>query len=296
MKLRPAEILALLNLIAYGIIRLGADLHGFNWYGLEQAFGRLFYGFLPVILLLWAYVGYRLMRGKDHKVRVPWRDLVVLVVLFFSYWTLAGMAGGDRVDLIHMLSPIDRDDMLMGADMALLGSHPSQALEAFASKALTEFLLTIYLLAYLPLFIMLLFILHGRGYEKDRDVLVTAFTLAYTLAIPIFFLVPATGPAFNLDFQSDLYVPCGVRAQDMELAIKGIDSTQRNCFPSLHVALSTIALLMVGKLRRGEKAVFAALVLILWFSTLYLRYHYFIDLLAGWSLAIFSVWASKRLV
>src|SRR5262249_19107425 len=67
-------------------------------------------------------------------------------------------------------------------------------------------------------------------------------------------------------------------------------------FPSLHVAISTIALIYACRYRdrsRLDKVIFWAylpLVVSLWFSTVYLRHHWFIDILAGWILALLSCW------
>ena len=70
----------------------------------------------------------------------------------------------------------------------------------------------------------------------------------------------------------------------------------RDIFPSLHVGISAIVLWYA---RRRSRRLFAALlplVLLNWISTVYLRYHYFIDVVAGWATAWASIVLASRLL
>jgi membrane-associated phospholipid phosphatase len=59
----------------------------------------------------------------------------------------------------------------------------------------------------------------------------------------------------------------------------------RAAFPSLHAAVSLVALLYAWRHLRWWFWVLLPFVAGLWVSTIYLRHHYAVDLLAGWLLA-----------
>jgi membrane-associated phospholipid phosphatase len=71
----------------------------------------------------------------------------------------------------------------------------------------------------------------------------------------------------------------------------------RDCFPSLHTAVSTLTSLWAWRTRRLHRlgsvvaTIYLPLNAALWFATVYLRYHWVVDLLAGWLLAVAVAWA-----
>ena len=75
-----------------------------------------------------------------------------------------------------------------------------------------------------------------------------------------------------------------------------------DAFPSMHTAISTIALVHAHRLGpllaprhpRAFFRVFLPVVVLLQLATLYLRQHYFVDLLAAWALAAVSLWLATR--
>ena len=69
----------------------------------------------------------------------------------------------------------------------------------------------------------------------------------------------------------------------------------RAAFPSLHAAVSLVALVYAWRYAAPWFWVLLPFVLGLWVSTIYLRHHYVVDLLAGWALAPVAVWLAPRL-
>jgi membrane-associated phospholipid phosphatase len=299
-SIRVSESLVLFNIIAYGLLRLSADIGGFNWWGLY----RVFITFLNAVLWLlpMAYFVYfiRMYRGNPVSLSfrkiVPLRELLVVLLLFISYWSLAGISGNDKIDLIHYVTKEDKSWTLVRLDDMLLGYQPSQRLETMVNAGLTTLMLLIYTLAYIPLLLFLLFTLHIMGESAEKELYVTGIMVAYTIALPFFFLIPAPTPEYVLNFSAEhpLYTDDLGRALDK--VTKDFDSTQRNSFPSLHVALSTLAIIYSRRLDKIQRVLIIALVVTMWFSTLYLRQHYFIDLIGGWTLALLSAWASPKLI
>jgi membrane-associated phospholipid phosphatase len=73
-------------------------------------------------------------------------------------------------------------------------------------------------------------------------------------------------------------------------------------FPSLHVGISTVALLYAYKYRHFSKlyywmwVLYIPLVTSLWISTVYLRHHWVIDIFAGWIVAAIGYILAKHTI
>ncbi|MFH1054589.1 MAG: phosphatase PAP2 family protein [Candidatus Altiarchaeota archaeon] len=66
-------------------------------------------------------------------------------------------------------------------------------------------------------------------------------------------------------------------------------------FPSVHVALSLLVLLYALKFSRKWGYALAPLIVLSWVSTVYLRRHYFIDVIAGIALAVIVYHITPRM-
>ena len=76
-------------------------------------------------------------------------------------------------------------------------------------------------------------------------------------------------------------------------ALLPVDS--RAAFPSLHAGVSLLALYYAWRYVRGWFWVLLPFALGLWVSTIYLRHHYVVDLVAGWMLTPVAAWVAPRL-
>src|SRR5205823_1731037 len=125
-----------------------------------------------------------------------------------------------------------------------------------------------------------------------KKFMVGLFSL-YGLGLLGYTLVPAQGPylAMAHQFQGPLAGALFTRWNDW---LVGFGSNGFDVFPSLHCAV-TVYLLLFDRQHRPWR--FWLLLLPcagLWFSTLYLRYHYFIDVPCGFALGLFSIWLAKN--
>ena len=191
-----------------------------------------------------------------------------------------------------VLSPHDRDDALLALDRRLFGETPALRLESITTPTLTDAMTIAYFLH-----LILPPILALACYLKDRE-LFREFLLAVLLGGAVasvgYLVVPAVGPGlahaarFHLELHGRLYGPV-THLVDLARA-------PRDVFPSLHVGLSSIVLYYAARRGRAWFLVCLPLVLANWFSTVYLRYHYLIDVFAGWLLAILVVLGSRALL
>ena len=78
----------------------------------------------------------------------------------------------------------------------------------------------------------------------------------------------------------------------LQAAWDGLSVIPCGAFPSLHVGISTVALLYAWKFRNFSRLykwiwwIYIPLVISLWISTIYLRHHWVIDIFAGWAVAV----------
>jgi membrane-associated phospholipid phosphatase len=107
---------------------------------------------------------------------------------------------------------------------------------------------------------------------------------------------PAAPPRLVLvyEFTKDLHgYPFGPsNLSALAFSLLPVDS--RAAFPSLHAAASLVALVYAWRFARRWSGVLLPFVVGLWASTIYLRHHYFVDLVAGWLLAPAALWLAPR--
>jgi membrane-associated phospholipid phosphatase len=121
--------------------------------------------------------------------------------------------------------------------------------------------------------------------------------VCFYLGYALYVIFPAAPPRLVMarEFTVNLYgYPQFFSSVSAEaLALLPVDS--RAAFPSLHAGVSLVALLYAWRTLRPWFWVLLPFVLGLWASTIYLRHHYAVDLLAGWLLAPVAMALAPRL-
>jgi membrane-associated phospholipid phosphatase len=174
------------------------------------------------------------------------------------------------------------DHLLFDIDTHLIGGNVSIWLERLVNPALTEVMSFCYIL-FMPLLYSNL--LRYFIWEREkRPAFFTGLFTIYGVGFCGYVLVPAAGPyrAFANLFPVPL---TGSFITNLNRAMVLAGSNHVDVFPSLHCAVSAYIL---GFAYRHHKREFWCLLLPvvgLWVSTLYLRYHYFVDVVCGFILA-----------
>jgi membrane-associated phospholipid phosphatase len=127
------------------------------------------------------------------------------------------------------------------------------------------------------------------------------FLIAATFLITYlgYILVPARGPRF-MDYASS-YPPLqgGWTFSFFKNLLDTLEGTQFDCFPSGHVAIVMVGAYLARKISAPVFYVFAVFAACITFSTVYLRYHYVIDVIAGTVLALLVIrcgpWVYRKL-
>jgi membrane-associated phospholipid phosphatase len=194
--------------------------------------------------------------------------------------------------VVPALHPQLQDATLRAADRWLLGGSASVWLGQWTQPALSEVLSFCYVV-FFP------YLIFSWVYYLARKPLVVAqrfwsgfFTL-YAVGFTGYLLVPAVGPHLDPAMAGQLASFHGP-ITDFNAGIVQAGSNRVDCFPSLHVAVSTYLLLFDFRECRWRFWLWLGPCVGLWVSTLYLGYHYFTDLLAGWLLTAVTLWAVNR--
>ncbi len=199
-------------------------------------------------------------------------------------------------ELYFMVKPIhgvDYDQILINIDRFIFGGDPTHYLFTIANPVLTELLQIVYAtFFFLPVILGVNLLL--KGMEKEFHFTTYSIVLGFFLSYIGYLLVPAIGPRFTLhDFAATNYELPGlfltnylreiVNAGESIPAgtINPIEVVQRDVFPSGHTQMTLIVMYLSVKFRLRSRYFFLVNGSLLIFSTVYLRYHYFIDLVGG---------------
>ena len=139
-------------------------------------------------------------------------------------------------------------------------------------------------LIYILVFSMYLYTNHKH--EAFRETLVSII-LTFYIGYIGYVLFPAVGPKFTMShmFETSL---SGTQISDrlsFLINYEISEYTRRDCFPSLHNGIIFLILLFAYKYNKIYAIIFLPFAISLFVSTLYLRYHYFVDMIAGFILA-----------
>ena len=199
-------------------------------------------------------------------------------------------------DTIGFVNPHDVHHWLVALDDLLFGVQPCVWAEQFITPLRTEVMQFLYLNFFWIGPSTSLVLLLRRRWPAFRTATL-GVVLCFYIGYALYVIFPAAPPRLVLvyEFSKNLRgYPVGFSNLSAQaFSLLPVDS--RAAFPSLHAAVSTVALVYAWRFVRPWFWVLVPFVLGLWVSTVYLRHHYVVDLLAGWMLAPIAVWLAPRI-
>lgn len=202
-----------------------------------------------------------------------WQKLRLAAGYAFGLWFY-----GLIEDITPALGTRTHDATLLAIDRAVLGETPSVWLARIATPALTDVLSVCYL-SYHAYLCSALFVGLLRPVERMRRLCEPVYT-ALALGYVGYLLVPAVGPApaFPKLFTAPV---TGGALTAANAWVVGNGGSVYDVFPSLHVAISLALMAHDAREERWRFKLMLPVMVGLVLSTLYLRYHYAVDLVAG---------------
>jgi membrane-associated phospholipid phosphatase len=219
--------------------------------------------------------------ATGHILR-DWSPFLIFLMLYESF----------RLNTWSLVSPVDKDALLLRTDLTLFGVTPSVPLDRWISPAMTQVMVIAYFLhLILPPLIGLVW--YRRDITVFRQFLLSVLVAAMIGGIG-YALVPAIGP--GVAFPSLYRHALTGSVYENITSLLNTARAPRDAFPSLHVGISSLVLWFAWRRGRAAFAVILPLVAANWLSTLYLRYHYLIDIFAGWAVAIAAIVLSAAIL
>lgn len=212
-------------------------------------------------------------------------DFSPVVFVILIYQSLGNM--------IQYLQP-DIDPVLIQIDLFLFGVHPTVWMERWITPGLTD-LLSLAYLSYYFLPVILVVSLYRKGRTEDFRQAMFILTFGYYLSFIGYILFPAIGPRFTQNHLYSIPLEGSWITDFVRDTLNALEHNKRDCMPSGHTQIALMVLFLARRYKTPLFYIFLPVVGALILSTVYLRYHYVIDLVAGVSFAIGSFFIAPRL-
>ncbi|HTP13978.1 MAG TPA: phosphatase PAP2 family protein, partial [Bacteroidota bacterium] len=219
-----------------------------------------------------------------------WKFFLRMAAITLAYAYLFGAV--DKLQLIlwgHWM-----DSHVLAMEQSVFGVQPTLWLQQFMSPGLTEWMMFSYVF-YLPMYPVLcgiIYYLHGDLAMEDYF-----FTLGFTniLCDLGFILFPVAGPIAAMGSQYTVPLQGYIWTYFGELMRSNVHYVG-GTIPSPHAAAATIMWLMAYRYHRTSFWLLAPVVLSLYVSTFYGRYHYVTDAVVGIIVAFLALALAPRLM
>jgi membrane-associated phospholipid phosphatase len=196
--------------------------------------------------------------------------------------------------LIPVIHPQNLDQILINIDRLLTGTDPTVWLERFYNPFLVE----IMQLSYLTFYFLPLLILIPLYFRKDYgrfEQLGFSFLLTFYLSYFGYLMFPALGPRYFLAHEQSIILDGTGIYHSISTALNGLENIQWDAFPSGHVAIALVYSYFAFRFFRKTFYVTIPVVSMLILSTVYLRHHYVVDVMAGVMLFAIIILTDKLL-
>jgi len=176
---------------------------------------------------------------------------------------------------------------LIALDQRLFGFQASLVLQRIISPPLTAWLNFAYFFHVINIPLVACFLYNWRDRARFREMMSGLMVVSF-FGLMGYLIVPAIGPMYTLRDQYTVPLSHSIMMFSRNIDFMDFARIRRDVFPSLHVAISFLVWLYAYRNSKTLFWILSPLILSLWFSTVYLRYHYLIDVVAGLILAPLS--------
>ena len=283
--LRPLE-LADYFILAYWLFTAVLQLVAAPRIVAKQGGGGLLFLLLIDLLMIAAVILVaRHLYGAPTGRRLTGKSVTIFLTFYLGFLALPFYATA-----VH---PHSYEAELIWFDQVLFGMPVANFLEPYLVKGLTDFAQFCYASHYLLPFVLMGLLL-ADGKTLEAEYLAAAVSLVVLTGFTLYIAVPARSPyvlAYALKDGPIQFVgpiPMTTWGQAIRDWLNQYEAFKYDCFPSGHTQLSLTVLIGSWRYHRRSFPFFLVVVSGLIFATLYLRYHYVIDLAAGVVLAWFG--------
>jgi membrane-associated phospholipid phosphatase len=193
--------------------------------------------------------------------------------------------------LIPPIRHVDFDATMSRLDTRLWGADPTIWLAHHQAPVLTEFLQIAYSL-FIPAVLVVAWLLWRQGKRTEFRYYAFLIAAGFLASYVGYFAIPVRGPRFLLP---DLPPLRGLWLTTLlQHTLDRLESAHYDCFPSGHTELTLLACWGSRMVSSRFFYLFLGYTPCIIFATVYLRYHYTLDVLAGAVLAFVLIAASPH--
>jgi len=182
-------------------------------------------------------------------------------------------------ELIQHLHP-DIDPWLIQVDLSLFGVHPTVWMERWVVPWLTDIMSFAYG-SYYFLPVILITTLYLKDRRKLFDTAMFVLVFGYYVSFIGYIVSPAIGPRYTLAHLYSVPLEGSFLTDVVRDGLNALGHNKRDVMPSGHTQIALMVLYLAYRYERTLFYSFFPLIIGLIVSTVYLRYHYVIDLIAG---------------
>lgn len=208
---------------------------------------------------------------KDSKLlKVKRNRLIRALFEFFPLLLVYQNIGFFGRDPIYDRTALEVDRLLMGETPAIVFQH-------IYTDGLTEIMSFFYLIYFIaPVAFILLYI--KKSSELYREMVFSVIFLHF-MALLLFIAIPIEGPKYHYSdlFHTDMG-GWGLTSLNSTI-FENLRSSTIDCFPSMHCGLFMMVTYYMYKYNKKSVFFWLPITLLLMVSTVYLRYHYMVDII-----------------
>ncbi|MDA8077767.1 MAG: phosphatase PAP2 family protein [Nitrospiraceae bacterium] len=189
--------------------------------------------------------------------------------------------------IVHAINPRDIDPLLIRIDYLLFGCHPTVAIEKIVRPPLTDLLQIAYSSYYfLPITLgAVLIFRRNPAFDRALFFIMLCFYLSYAG----YLLMPALGPRFTMSHLQTRDLEGWLVAGPIQELLNRLEGVKRDAFPSGHTGVALTVLFLAFRFERRLFRWFLPFVTALILATVYCRYHYVVDVIAGALLTLMTL-------
>ncbi|MGB9715991.1 MAG: phosphatase PAP2 family protein [Thermodesulfovibrionales bacterium] len=282
--LRPADTITIIFLIFLSTIVI------FNYQNIPEAHFLLttYIGLVIIQIIILRFKNIGNIIGIFHDLIFP---TMCIMIIFDSLG-----------ELVHYINPKDIDQTLIKLDYIIFNGYPTVILEKIMNPLLTDIMQLAYTTYYfIPVSFGVILLLNKQRDEFNKTLFLVLF--CFYLSFLGYILMPAVGPRFTIDHLQNIDLQGLFIAEQIQNILNALEGIKRDAFPSGHTAIPLVILYSAYKFKRIFFWLSLPVVAALIFSTVYCRYHYVVDVIAGFALAVMTIvsgdkyykwWLSKR--
>ncbi len=181
---------------------------------------------------------------------------------------------------VRAIRQTDCDRWLADVDYRIWHANPTVWLERIQTPVLTELLQVAYTL-FVPAVLLVAYLLWKKRCYAEFQYYAFLIALGFLVSYIGYLLVPARGPRFLLSHLQHIPLRGLWLFQTMQSTLDRLESAHYDCFPSGHTELTLLAWCGSALVSKRLFRIYFAYTPFLIFATVYLRYHYTVDVLAG---------------